>query len=411
MGSILRNILAEDKMYSRLKQNPNEFKDTRSPFLRDQTAIIHSRSFQRLKNKTQLITLPDNDHICTRMEHSLYVGSIAGVICKNLGLDVELAQAIGYGHDIGHPPFGHRGEKILEKYFPKKKEIGFKHSLQGIRIVDCLEQYGDGLNLTYAVRNGILAHSGEDKQMYKLDPMDIPLSYPIEIPINLKSELPPSFDVNIVIDKPLTWEACVVKISDSIAFLGRDLEDAIHYNIIDKDWRSLVNELILSKGRKNEQLEYWQLNSKLIRYLVNNIIHTSIETQSISYSDKAFKVVTQLLNLEDEIVRKSKEIEKNQADIEKVLSTIIDFYLDIYRKYIKKERDYKRLKSLEIKPNDKNENTKEDLKYYFIRYYLNLWKIYKNENMEEKIVLDYVSGMTDREAKKTYDILTDAFRK
>lgn len=108
--------------------------DIRGPYFRDQTAIIHSMSFRRLKNKTQVFFSPQNDHICTRIEHSLHVSTISASICKGLGLDIDLAQAIALGHDLGHAPFGHAGEKKLNEL---AKDIGgFIHEVHSLRVVD-----------------------------------------------------------------------------------------------------------------------------------------------------------------------------------------------------------------------------------------------------------------------------------
>src|SRR4030042_4475180 len=118
--------------------------DIRGDYYRDQTAIIHSLPFRRMKKKTQVFFAPNNDHICTRIEHVLHVTSVATTICKGLNLDIELAQAIALGHDLGHPPFGHVGEFVLDELYEK----GFRHSEQSLRIVDFLEKDGLGLNLT-----------------------------------------------------------------------------------------------------------------------------------------------------------------------------------------------------------------------------------------------------------------------
>ena len=135
----------------------------RLEFLRDETRILHSPPFRRLKHKTQVFLSPNNDHICTRMEHVLHVSSIAYVIGRCLNLNIDLINAIAKAHDLGHPPFGHAGERELDKLIKASGVAnGFKHEVHGLRVVDQLTNYGAGLNLTYEVRDGIITHCGSN---------------------------------------------------------------------------------------------------------------------------------------------------------------------------------------------------------------------------------------------------------
>ena len=147
---------------------PKEKKtDCRGDFFRDQTAIIHSLPFRRLKHKTQVFFAPENDHICTRIEHVLHVATIAATICKGLNnsgnwdINAEMAFAIGLGHDLGHAPFGHSGERALNGIF---KADAFKHEIHSLRVADKLANDGEGLNLTFGVRDGIICHCGESDE-------------------------------------------------------------------------------------------------------------------------------------------------------------------------------------------------------------------------------------------------------
>jgi dGTPase len=127
----------------------------RLEFARDENRILHSPPFRRLKHKTQVFMAPDNDHICTRMEHVLHVSSIAMVMGSCLGLNLDLLSAIAKGHDLGHAPFGHAGEEALDRALKGyNKKASFIHEVHGLRVVDCLTNYGHGLNLTYEVRDG-----------------------------------------------------------------------------------------------------------------------------------------------------------------------------------------------------------------------------------------------------------------
>ena len=200
--------------------------DIRSAFARDYTRILHSLAYRRLKHKTQVFfNAAGNDHICTRIEHVSHVASVSNTIAKYLGLNEELTKAIALAHDLGHAPFGHQGEEVIKKI--TKEEIGqdFWHEKNGLYFVDKVELLEDpkknlkNLDLTYAVRDGIISHCGE------LD----------ENAIKPRNEL---FKLDNFKEKgqyqASTWEGCVVKISDKIAYLGRDIEDAIRLNYLEK---------------------------------------------------------------------------------------------------------------------------------------------------------------------------------
>ena len=194
--------------------------DIRSPFDRDITRIIHSSAYRRLKHKTQVFFATNNDHICTRIEHVNHVASISKTISKALGLNVSLAEAIALGHDLGHSPFGHHGERIIEKIMEKHGfQKKFWHENNSLRFVDVIETlpnysgFKENLNLTYAVRDGIVCHCGEVNENC----------------IKPRNE---AIDLNLIEkgkQMPYTYEGCVVKISDKVAYLGRDIEDAYNY--------------------------------------------------------------------------------------------------------------------------------------------------------------------------------------
>jgi dGTPase len=171
----------------------------RTAFQRDRDRIIHSRSFRRLKHKTQVLSLPESDHTRTRLTHTLEVAQIARTISRALRLNEDLAEAIALGHDLGHTPFGHTGEKILRELAVSQGLPGFHHAEQSLRVVDVLERDGAGLNLTWEVRMGIIQHS--------------------------KGQVDVRDGFNL--EDPSTVEAWVVRVSDSIAYLNHDLDDAL----------------------------------------------------------------------------------------------------------------------------------------------------------------------------------------
>jgi len=239
--------------------------DVRGDYFRDQAAILHSHDFRRLKRKTQVFFDPENAHICTRIEHVLHVSSIAATICRALGLDVDLASAIGMGHDIGHPPFGHPGEAVLHELL---SEIGgFRHELHGLRVVDELADGGIGLNLTYAVRDGIVCHCGERWEQ-SIRPEEGIKDLP-----NVRSRA----------HYPSTWEGCVVRISDKIAYLGRDMEDAVTARII-----------AAADVPRSATDRLGSTNSKIINTLVLDVIATAEATGEIGFSDERHEGVLAL---------------------------------------------------------------------------------------------------------------------
>lgn len=187
---------------SRGRVFPEEPCPLRTCFQRDRDRILHSKSFRRLKHKTQVLFLPEGDHYRTRLTHTLEVSQIARTIARALRLNEDLTEAIALGHDLGHTPFGHMGERVLDEICRENGiEEGFHHARQSLRVVDLLEKDGRGLNLTHEVREGILAHSkGQRDARVAL----------VEAEVN-----------------PSTLEGWVVRISDSIAYLSHDLDDAL----------------------------------------------------------------------------------------------------------------------------------------------------------------------------------------
>ena len=254
-----KNELPDSTLTSRVRSRTGG--DVRSPYYRDTTAIIHSSPFRRLKHKTQVFFAPSNDHICTRMEHVLHVASIATAICRAMGLNDEMAWAIGMGHDLGHTPFGHIGEHILSDLMVKKGFEPFEHEINGLRVVDFLSH----LNLTYAVRDGIVSHCGE----------------------HFIRTISPDFkvkDLSSITKKagirPATWEGCVVRFSDQIAYLGRDFEDASRLGIVSRAEVPVICTKVLGAT-----------NGEIINTLVEDIISNSEKEGCIAFSEDVYEAV------------------------------------------------------------------------------------------------------------------------
>ena len=247
MNGILKNVATiegNEKWNNSIKRERSLYSrnnDLRSEFERDYTRIIHSQAYRRLKHKTQVFFSPENDHICTRIEHVVLVESISYTIAKYLGLNTELTKAIATAHDLGHSPFGHQGERILSEI--SKRDIGetFWHEKNGLELVDKIELLENpngnlqNLDLTYAVRDGIISHCGEIDEN-KLKPRD---EY-----IDLYDYTSPNQFA------PYTWEGCVVKIADKISYLGRDIIDGVTLGILDEQLDELYSLLNVSRDKK-----------------------------------------------------------------------------------------------------------------------------------------------------------------
>lgn len=330
--------------------------DTRGDYYRDTTAIIHSSPFRRLKHKTQVFFAPANDHICTRMEHVLHVASIASAICRPLGLDTELAWAIGIGHDLGHTPFGHVGERIISSFSIEKGVGPFEHEVNSLRVVDFLSDHGKGLNLTYAVRDGIVSHNGEE----------------------LNKRIKPTFEVKDL-DKglsrkgliPATYEGVVVRFSDSIAYLGRDYEDAERLGLIkDKELPKIVRD------RLGEN------NSQIIDTLVNNLIETASEQNGIGFSDDIYAAVEAMSEFNYKNIYKSKLLDGYERYFKRLLTLIYNYLTELYNTYGLEEKGY--------------EEEHNMLASGFISHIKEMYQHYIDyEGSDSRMILDYLSGMTD----------------
>ena len=264
--------------------------DIRTDFERDYTRLLHCEAFRRLKHKTQVFFAPKNDHICTRMEHVFHVVSVASTISKYLGLNQQLASAIAIGHDIGHAPFGHFGEECLNKLLPQKPGENapkrFWHERNSLFFADYIETLQDpkgrakNLDLTYAVRDGIVCHCGE---------VD-------ESGIRPRSQALSLYDIKKAGSvQPYTWEGCVVKLSDKIAYLGRDIEDARRYHILDmgayRQLREIVGECFGFSATKTGKTVN---TTVLINDLIVDLCQQSSPEEGLVFSPPYFKFMKKL---------------------------------------------------------------------------------------------------------------------
>ncbi len=243
---------------SRGRIRPEELCPLRTAFQRDRDRIIHSNAFRRLKHKTQVFIAPLGDHYVTRLTHTLEVSQIARTISRALGFNEDLTEAIALGHDLGHTPFGHLGEEILDELCPG----GFRHNEQSLRVVDLLEKYGQGLNLTWEVRDGILNHSK---------------SY-IGILGNGWTEVG-------------TVEGQVVKIADIVAYINHDISDAIRAGVIKE--KELPNPVVKLLGKSSSQ----RINTlvlDIVSHTLEIIASVKIEDLIVGMSPRILDVANSL---------------------------------------------------------------------------------------------------------------------
>jgi len=351
----LTNPLPEAVYRQRLR--PRE-EDIRGPFFRDQTAVIHSMPFRRLKHKTQVFFSPQNDHVCTRMEHTLHVATISAAICRALGLDADLAQAIALGHDLGHAPFGHRGEEVLNELL--RGHGGFVHELYALRVVDKLANDGTGLNLTYGVRDGIVCHCGE--------------RYEKEIaPRNGQLVLE---DIRSLGDYPASYEGCVVRVSDKISYLGRDIEDAYRAGLVDEE--SIPGKVLENLGRKN---------GEIIDTLVGDVIAEARAKGKVSFSDECHELMRQLYDFNMRHIYRSRLLVEYGEFCGKILSTLFRELCQVHARYGK---DY-----------DKYDRDPVPLFRRFGRHLRKLEQVYSQEGAPPQVMAgDYLAGMSDDYALK-----------
>lgn len=351
--ALLRNMMNESEMIER--ERPRE-EDIRGSYYRDTTAIIHSSPFRRLKHKTQVFYAPSNDHICTRMEHVLHVASIASTICRPLGLDTELAWAIGMGHDLGHTPFGHTGEKIISSLSVERGLPPFEHEINSLRAVDFLSNNGSGLNLTYAVRDGIVSHNGE----------------------SLNKRIIPTFkkkDMKSLASRsgliPATYEGVVVRFSDTIAYLGRDFEDASRLGIVNSDD---LPEIV--KNRLGTT------NSKIITALVNDLIQGADEDNGIGFSDYVFEAVESFSKFNYQKIYRSKIMNGYTEYFSRLINLIIDYLEKLYSSFGLEEEGYLEERNM--------------LAAGFYSHMKEMYPVYmEKEGSDRRMIMDYVAGMTD----------------
>ncbi|MEQ8154363.1 MAG: HD domain-containing protein [Clostridiaceae bacterium] len=370
--------------------------EIRSDFARDYTRILHSLAYRRLKHKTQVFFNIENDHICTRMEHVSHVESVSNTIASYLGLNVELTKAIAIGHDLGHAPFGHQGEQIIKELTEEHLKKKFWHEQNGLRFVDKVELLEDNYNiyrnldLTYAVRDGIISHCGEvDENGIK----------PRKELINL-SEFR-----NAGQYQPSTWEGCVVKIADKVAYLGRDIEDAIRLNFLPKENMEFLKQM----AKENDENA---INTTVIMHnMIIDICNNSTPDKGIYLSKKYLKQINEIKNFNYEHIYLNKRLNpfKNYARL-----VILEIFTALLEEYKGEETLCKLDRQKEHYPELMGAFSKWLARYCTIDWNQEISQNSKNDkiygNLETKeiyiqAIIDYISGMTDSYAIKVFNEL------
>ena len=330
-----------------------EKEDIRPPFFHDIDRIIHSLSYTRYLNKTQVYTLNSNDHVSRRITHVQLVSKIARTIGRALNLNEDLIEAIALGHDIGHTPLGHTGEAILNRLSLKELGEYFAHNIQGVRYYMDVAKDGEGLNLTLQTLDGIMTHNGE-----MLSPIYEPMTKDKEEFLREYNESYKDLEKSKTY-RPMTLEGCVVRISDIIGYIGRDIEDAI---MIDRFKRSDIPESIRDVLGDN--------NRDIVNTIVLDIINESIDKPYIKMSDKVYNALFALKKFNNENIYKYSMTKEELNYYEAGINKLYNIYLD------------------DIKTNNKE----SDIYKIFLNHQD---KRYLESTNIKRWVIDYIAGMTD----------------
>lgn len=361
------------KRQNSLYKRDNEI---RSEFERDYTRIINSKAYRRLKHKTQVFFSPENDHICTRIEHVTLVESISYTIAKYFGLNTELTKAIATAHDIGHSPFGHQGEKIISELSKDFIQKPFWHEKNGLEFVDKVEllETPEGkiqpLDLTYGVRDGIISHCGEINENGLKPRTEYIDLYEYEHPNQYA---------------PYTWEGCVVKIADKLSYLGRDIEDAITLGILDKKLKELHEVLKLDKDVKIN-------NTVILNMFIKDLCENSSLENGLCFSDEKFEMLNNLKEFNYKNIYLSEKTLGSVDYFELVLNKLFWFLSRM------NFRDDDMKKICPVLADDFNKWLKE-----FFSLDINHRDIIISDNEFLQAVIYYIAGMTDNFAIETYN--------
>jgi dGTPase len=267
------------RSYPARRNRPEEDSPHRTPYQRDRDRIVHSKAFRRLKHKTQVFISPEGDHYRTRLTHTIEACGIARNVARALRLNEDLTEAVSLGHDLGHPPFGHIGEAVLDECVRERYGERFRHNQHSLRVVERLEREGQGLNLTEQVRDGILRHTGAES--------------------------------------PATLEARIVRVVDRVAYINHDIDDAVRAGVLDPT--ELPREEIALLG---------DTVSERIETLVRDLLERSEETGDIVQSEEVGGAMARLREFMFERVYLAPSAQKEKPRIERLLRALFDHFAE-----------------------------------------------------------------------------------
>ncbi|MFC1856650.1 deoxyguanosinetriphosphate triphosphohydrolase family protein [Thermodesulfobacteriota bacterium] len=325
----------------------------RQSFAVDADRILHSLAYTRYIDKTQVFYLIHHDHITHRVLHVQLVSKIARTIGRYLGLNEDLIEAIALGHDIGHTPFGHDGESFLSQICLTHGIGYFQHNVQSVQFLDKVERKGRGWNLCLQTLDGILCHDGEVHNQ-RLEPNREKNFDILEKEISLKKEAP---DTELI---PMTMEGCVVRLADTVSYVGRDLEDAIRLKLIKRS--DIPREIVKHLGETNGTIVY---------HLVTDIIHNSFGTHFVGFSREISEALESLKQFNIEYIYLNPKIKTHVKTIKRLFERLFQTYFyDI--------------------------ETENRSSVIFTNFLEDMSEEYLNHHGEAEIVRDFIAGMTDQ---------------
>lgn len=338
-----------------------ERSDYRQPFAQDADRILHSKAYARYIDKTQVFSLVDNDHITHRALHVQMVSRISRTVGRFLGLNEDLIEAIALGHDIGHPPFGHEGERILSKLCQQHGLSSFQHNIQSVQFLDRFERDGAGWNLTLQVLDGILCHDGEvhGQRLAPQRRKDFKL-HETELAAKLQD---PGLDL-----MPMTLEGCVVRLADTIAYIGRDIEDAIELGLVRR--LDLPKTCTAVLGSSNGTIVYTLVTDLLLNSMrVRDAGRDSTADDYIGFSEEVGAALKELKIFNYQHIYTNPAFKPDFVKIRRCYEQLFDYYLD-------------QLHRVEQEGGDR----------HFLR---SMSSNYVTSHTPAAMVRDYLAGMTD----------------
>jgi len=339
--------------------------DFRAPYYRDSDRIVYSLAYTRYMDKTQVFSFNENDNISKRMTHVQMVAKIARTIGRALRLNEDLIEAAALGHDLGHVPFGHAGERILDEISQEVGEGYFNHNIQSVRTLMVLENNGVGSNITLQVLDAVMCHNGElELQEYR------PKEKTKEDFLN---ELENTYHDKDAVKSlvPMTLEGCVVRVSDIIAYIGRDIEDAIRMGVISEE--EIPTEITSVLGVKNREI---------INTINVDLITNSLDKDYLCMSNEVFNALKALKKFNYEHIYSKSNTKE-----------MLDLYEDMFRQVFKHCL------------NDVKNNNKDG--HIFTVFLNDMDETYLNTTSDERKVIDYIAGMTDDFMVKEYNSIVD----